>query len=78
MPPAFGNSSISLRQVAKMLGLSSFGWGYGQRAVVATVSVNLEGEWGGILPTHPFNHSLNLALVLSVCLSLASRDAGGP
>ncbi|CAN0445457.1 unnamed protein product, partial [Laminaria digitata] len=26
-------------KVAKMLGLSSFGWGYGQRAVVATVSI---------------------------------------
>ncbi|CAN0347989.1 unnamed protein product, partial [Ectocarpus fasciculatus] len=29
----------SRRSVAKMMGLSSFGWGYGQRAVVATVKL---------------------------------------
>ncbi|CAM9939624.1 unnamed protein product [Scytosiphon promiscuus] len=33
-------------KVAKMLGLSSFGWGYGQRAVVATVK--LSESHGGI------------------------------
>ncbi|CAM9973337.1 unnamed protein product, partial [Ectocarpus sp. 4 AP-2014] len=34
-----GDSKARKRRVAKMMGLSSFGWGYGRRAVVATVKL---------------------------------------
>ncbi|CAB1116372.1 unnamed protein product [Ectocarpus sp. CCAP 1310/34] len=39
-PKSFASSLRGCRpRVAKMMGLSSFGWGYGQRAVVATVKL---------------------------------------